>query len=285
MPRRKKNSLGTLIKIIVTATVDVFKKPIVLAWIFAVGGLITLAAFSVPKLRAAHPAPSDIQVKFINPPAWLDESLLMELANKARAHLANAPIGRDGLKSTSATLQSSGWFEKINQVRWINNNVAEIDGLFLIPYAKVSSSSGIRFIDAVGRLLPKRNGLIVKDGYHFIKLDSLQYPMPAKAGMRWRGDDVIASLKLLHLFYDKPWASQIKSINLARWTENAQIMFETKETSQFLWGSLPGEERGLEALAEQKIDRLNHTNATYGAIDQGLQGQFDLTATAIVNRQ
>ena len=200
MARKRKRSTPKFIPALCNGLVELSKRPIVLAWVFTVCSLTILTALSVPKLRAAHPAPADITITFKHVPAWLDDSLLNELRDVAREHLANEPIARNGLISVSTALAQTGWFEEVNQVRWTSNSNAEIDGNFLIPYAKVDSGGRIFFVDGYGKRLPSRIGKTVKDSYHFITLKQLNYPAPPRPGMQWDGDDVVASLKLLQLF-------------------------------------------------------------------------------------
>ena len=97
-------------------------------------------------------------------------------------------------------------------------------------------------------------------------------------------EDIMAGLDVLKLIYNKPWATQVQHINLARWTSNGTLILETDTPSSFIWGSSPGEEHGLEALADHKIDRLNHIFTKYGRIDQGIEAEFDLTNTSAVIR-
>ncbi len=280
MARLKRKKRNSAFKLLPAAFLNIFKRPIVLAWLFATGSLIVLTAMSVPKLRAAHLSPAEIAVEFNSPPEWLDDSLLHELQNTVRVHLANAPVGRDGLIDASQALLESGWFSDIHQVKWTNNQSASIDAAFLIPYAKIEDQSGSRFIDPFGRLLPGRLGLIVKENYHFITLQDQKFDQPSRPGMQWDGEDVAAGLILLQLFYDNQWCKQIQSINLSKWDEQQYLMFKTTTPSQFLWGSSPNEERGLEAIASQKLERLDRAFATHGKIDQGISGNFDLTHTS-----
>ncbi len=277
MARKRKRSFSDVFQSISGGLLELIKRPIVFAWLFTVCGLTVLTALSVPKLRAAHPAPSDIWVSFTQVPEWLDDSLVNELTDLARGHLANEPIARDGLIATSTALAQSGWFEEIRQVRWTSDNHAEIDAQFMIPYAKVNDGNRTYFIDMYGKLVPSRVGQTVKDNYHFIALEQLAHPAPPRPGMQWDGKDVIASLQLLHLFYDYEWGKQIKTINLSRFSGNKTIQFTTTTPSVFVWGSPPNEERALEALAIQKLERLSKAHESFGAIDQNDSGQFDLT--------
>ncbi len=277
MARKRKRSTPKFIPAMIGGLVELAKRPIVFAWVFTVCSLTILTALSVPKLRAAHPAPADITITFKHVPEWLDDSLLSELRDVAREHLVNEPIARDGLISVSTALAQTGWFEEVNQVCWTSKSNAEIDATFLIPYARVESGGSIYFIDIYGKRLPTRVGNTVKDSYHFITLKQLNHPAPPRPGMQWDGDDVIASLKLLQLFYDYKWATQIDTLNLSKFSGNQVIVFTTKTPSQFVWGSPPNQEKALEALAVQKLDRLAKTHESFGALDQGISGQFDLT--------
>ena len=274
---REKKKHSSSVKLVITAVLGIFKRPIVLSWLFAVTCLVVLTAMSVPKLRAAHLSPAEVRVTFDSPPPWLDNSLLLELQNIVRIHIAEAPVGREGIMRASDALMESGWFTKIQQVRWASDQDALVTASFLIPFAKIKDERGTRFIDAFGKLLPDRNGLIVKDNYHFITIKNPQYNRPQRPGLQWNGQDVLAGLSLLHIFYGNPWDTEITSINLSRWEEQKTLLFETNTPSQFTWGSVPNQEKGLEALASQKIDRLNRAHSTSGRIDQGVSGNFDLT--------
>ena len=282
MPPKKRRSIYSGAISVLTAIGSIFRSPIVLAWVFAIGSVVILAAMSVPKLRATRIAAADVKVSFLDPPVWLDASLLLELQDVARIHLAKVPVGREGLTHTIDALHASGWFSDIQQVRWKNSNQAVVEASFLIPYAKVLDSDGLIFIDAHGRSLPTRVGSIVKPNYHFITLFNPQFQRPQRSGLQWNGGDVTDGLSLPKCIYDKPWASQVTSINLARWVENKSLTMVTKTPSNFIWGSAPGEERALEALVEQKIDRLNHLHMKHGMIDQGSSTEFDLTDTSQV---
>ena len=281
--KRGNSPIGTII--VLEAIGGILRSPIVLAWLFAIASVVVLAAMSVPKLRATQLSVADVRVSFQDPPIWLDESLLLELQDVARIHLAEKPVGREGLTRTINALYAKGWFSDIAQVKWKSKNQALVDATFLIPYAKVHDAHGFVYVDVRGRILPTREGAIVKPNYHFITLENSEFPRPQRPGLQWNGGDVLAGLSLLKRIYDKPWISQVTSINLARWTENKSLTLVTKTPSNLIWGSAPGEERALEALVDEKIDRLNHLNTKYGLIDQGIATEFDLTDTAQILRR
>ena len=285
MARKKRGSSHSGTIALLTAIGGILRSPIVLAWFFAIVGVIVLAAMSVPKLRATRISAADVRVSFQDPPIWLDDSLLLELQDVARIHLAQAPIGREGLTQTIDALYSEGWFSDIAQVKWKNSNQALVDASFLIPYARVLDTHGFVYIDVYGRILPTREGAIVKQNYHFVTLDNPEFQRPQRPGLQWSGGDVLAGLSLLKRIYDKPWISQVTSINLSRWVESKSLTLVTDTPSNLIWGSAPGEERALEALVDEKIDRLDHLYTKYGLIDQGIATEFVLTDTSQILRR
>ncbi len=284
MARKNKKKFSYNIFVVFGALGHIFKSPIVISWVLAISGLIILSAMSVPKLRATQVSAADLKVTLNNPPIWIDDSLLLELQDLARIHLAKTTVGREGLIETADALSTTGWFQEITQVRWVNDKEAIIDALFLIPFAQVQDKDGIVFIDDQGRRLPTRLGAIVKPNYHFITLVQPQFHRPQRSGLQWSGEDIVSAISLLKLIYRKPWSTQITCINLSRFTSSGSMILETDKQSAFIWGSAPGEEHRLEALADQKIYRLNHIYKQYGQIDQGISGELDLTNTSTVYR-
>lgn len=260
------------------------RSPITLAWIFSISGLVVLTAMSVPKLRATQISTADLNVTFEDPPVWLDQSLLVELQDVARTQLAKTKVSRSGLIDTAETLAATGWFTEVKQVQWVNDTEAIVRANFLIPYAIVEDRESSSYIDVYGRKLPNRKGAIVKENYHFVKLTHPMYECPSRPGLQWNGGDILAALEVLKVIYNKPWVTQIQTINLSKWNSDGSLMFETNTPSVLKWGSSPGQERGLEALANQKIERLTHIYTKYGRIDQGLEVEFDLTNTSAVIR-
>jgi len=263
---------------------NIVRSPIVIAWILSIGGLVTLTAMSVPKLRAMRISAADVTVKFQDPPIWLDDSLLLELQDIVRIQLATTPIGREGLIEAAHALRATGWFSEITQVQWVSSFQADVEANFLIPYAKVHDEDGVVFIDTQARKLPSRIGAIVKPMYHFITLIEPNYPRPQRPGLQWNGEDVMAGLKLLKMIYGSPWATQVQSINLTNWSSDQTMIIVTDMPSQLYWGSAPGEEHGLEALAHEKIERLNWVFTKFGRIDKGTTSDFDLTDTTHIIR-
>ena len=135
MERKKKKKIAYNAVVLLGACGQILKSPVVISWVLAIAGIITLTAMSVPKLRATQISAAELQVSFSTPPVWLDESLLKELQDVARIHLAQTTVGREGLIKTADALSATGWFNKVSQIRWSNENEVIVDASFPIPYA------------------------------------------------------------------------------------------------------------------------------------------------------
>ena len=270
-------SFGAMLLQCTQAFFLIFRSPITVAWVLTIGGLITLTALSVPSLRATRIAAKDLVVTFDAPPVWLNASLLTELQDLVRSHLAANPVGRQGLINASDALEGTGWFASVDQVSWEDSSHANVDATFLIPHARVRTQIGERFVDAMGVVLPSRDGRIVSSGYHFVTLNAPEHAPPQRPGLRWDGGDIIAALQVLRLIYDKPWALQVKTIDLSSWANNGSLSLITETPCRLIWGSSPGQEVGLEALASEKLARLDHIYRDHGAIDRGSSVGLDIT--------
>ena len=275
--RKTLASFGAMCINVVVATCLIFRSPLTVAWVLTIGGLIALTALSVPGLRATRIAAKDLSVTFNNPPVWLDESLLYELKNMVRSHLGAVPVGRQGLINASEALEGTGWFSCVDQVAWEDASHATVDASFLVPHARVQTSTDNRFVDPMGIVLPERDGKIVSPDYHFVTLLAPEHQPPLRPGLRWDGGDIIAGLQVLRLMYDKPWALQVALIDLSSWSYDGSLTLVTDTPCRLRWGSAPGQEVGLEALAQEKLARLDHMYRDYGAIDQGRSVNLDFT--------
>jgi hypothetical protein len=285
MARKKKKKFSYSLLTLLGALGQIFKSPVVLSWALAIGGLITLTAMSVPKLRATqHPA-ADFSVTFSSPPIWLNKVLLQELQDKAKIQLSKTEVSRESLIQTSDALAATGWFLDVNQVRWVDENEAVVDATFLIPYARVLDGLGSVYIDDSGRRLPLRNGEIVDTKYHFITISLPQFDRPQRPGLQWNGEDVMAALDVLKLIYNKPWALQVTEINLGKWPSNKSLTLISDSSSRLNWGSAPGQEKSLESLADKKLEWINSMYESSGRIDLNSSSEFDLTNPTRVYRK
>jgi hypothetical protein len=251
-----------------------------LAWPVLLGGLGTLLILGVPRLRTPRTAPPAISVAFTTLPDWLDGNLVTELEIVVRESLVGVRIERSPLLHTAENLRATGYFAEVRQVSWLSETCVAVDATFLAPYARVLHGEQEWFADVEGHVLPKRAEPLVRGNYHFITIVGLQHAPPACAGAQWMGGDLASALSLLRVIYAKPWAVQVKQVDVAMWRENGHIALLTDTPCRIVWGSAPGSEQALEALAAEKVRRLDHFVASHGRIDRGKSETLQLTEGA-----
>ena len=83
-------------------------------WVLAAGGLVAAWVLGVPRLEAyasARQAAGEIEVRFLDPPSWLDDDLETSLVLTAAELIDPDPRDRSTLMAARESLQASGWFD------------------------------------------------------------------------------------------------------------------------------------------------------------------------------
>lgn len=256
-------------------------------WIMAAGGLVTAWIMGVPRLEryasTRHVAKS-VQIRFTNPPGWLGGDLEKELVLAVSRHIDPDPLARSGLVAASKSLAATGWFEEIRQVRRVNQRLVEVDARFAYPFAVIRDAAAGRdhLVDPRGRLLPR--SYPSGQTRSFAVIDGASFDRPPRQGELWPGADVTAALKVMHLIHDRPWRGQLVRIDISRYAKEASIRLITDRGCVVLWGRAPGEERGGEVTAQQKLSYLDYHHQHYGHIDRGFLQELDVTGDVVIGR-
>ncbi len=278
-----RTSLHNLIDAFRTAGSRILHPPAA-GWICGGGlllGIVLLMGFSGDFLRSRVHTPVDsVTIRFLDAPSWIGDSLHDHLTDLAAPRLLGTPLDRMDLINAREALIASGCFAEVRQVRRTNRATIEIDATFLKPRARVLSSSGPLLIDREGFVLPA--GYRVATDTHLVNVLNPAYGAPETTAGRWMGADINASLQLLELLDDLPWYDQVKAMDLGQFDEGEQIVLVTDLGTRIKWGSPPGREAALEAMARDKISRLDWFNTHHGRIDQNHRGELDLTNASIV---
>ena len=244
----------------------------VLAWLGAIGGLVTAWATYVPVLRQYasdhNAARSRVFVRFINPPKWVHGELEAQLVYTVQANVTPDPLDRRSLVAARESLMHTGWFENVSQVRRVTSGLVTVDAEFAHPYAVIRDRTGDHLIDDHGRLLPLAFGVGEADG-KFIAIVGARFDKPAQAGQPWEGTDVAAAMRLLRTLYEQPWWQQVASIDVSSYMNDQSLTLVTDRGCLITWGRIPSEEMAAEVPASRKLDYLQHHYARYGHIDRG----------------
>ncbi|HWB20459.1 MAG TPA: hypothetical protein VG711_09185, partial [Phycisphaerales bacterium] len=151
----------------------------------------------------------------------------------------------------------------------------QITAQYPIRCTFVRDDAGDHLIDPHGVLLPQTDPL----GSHTdcIVLASPHFARPARPGQLWEGADIAAGISLLKVIYSKPWAKQIREIDLSAYNRDNSLALITDKSSMILWGASPGDAAPLEATTSEKLHRLDLLFQTYRRIDANLSGTLDIT--------
>jgi len=245
----------------------------------------TALAF-VPTMRQATTGvPATHEVHFHGAPSWAGDTLLQHLAEAALgADTTNgACVDRGALCAIRETLDETGWFASVDQVRRSSTGALIVQATFLAPTAIVEDRYGEAIVDAQGRLLPE--GCRLSSDAHVIRIVNPRRHRPVRARRAWESEDVHAALLLLNHIRDEDWINQIHSIDLSDGVRNGHLVLVTDRQSRIVWGSSPGTETPLEAIAERKLVRLDHLFRNSGRVDQHHTGEIDLTDASVVVRR
>ena len=250
------------------------------SWVLGVALLIGGWLLGVPRLQA-HIAERSIavdqEVRFLDPPAWMNGDLEAWLVITARQALQQDPFRRGDLIACHNALLETGCFDHISQVRRASKNLVEIQATFLHPFALVKDEDGDHLVDPKGRLLPA--GYRVGSSSHFIVITGKKFDRPLRPGLQWDGTDITDALHMIRMISDRPWWPQIKSIDIS---DVDRITMTTSRNCKIIWGAAPGEEAVGEVAAEKKIQRLDFYDREYGRIDVDCPTELDITDPKVV---
>ena len=234
----------------------------------------------VPRLQARIAGATDMseaEIRFINPPAWMNGQLEAWLVLTVQQELKRNPLDNADLVQARNALLDTGCFERIEQIRRVRASVVEIKAVFLQPFAIVTDSEGEHLVDSRGRLLPAEYR--VGASVHFLRITGARFNRPPGPGLQWDGTDISAGLHIARLVVSQEWGRQIDTIDVSNID---RITVRTLQGCHVIWGSVPGEEAVGEVTAKQKIQRLNYINSNYGRIDIDCPNELDITDPKVV---
>jgi hypothetical protein len=260
---------------------------VVVAWVAFLGALAAAWILGVPQLQARAAKQkrvdaNEVVIRFSNQPAWVKGDLADTLLRTAQTNVGGDPLIRDDLIAVRENLLATGWFNTIDQVRRVEEDVVEIAAQFVQPHTIIRDKAGDHLVDRSGKLLPKSYQPGAKRSFHFIAISGVRFDRPIRPGLQWEGTDVIAALRLLNILDSQRWRDQIAEIDVSGYLNDHPIKIRTTTGCTIVWGGAPGEEPALEVLAEGKLARLNFMYQKYGRIDGNQANELDITGERAV---
>jgi hypothetical protein len=255
-------------------------------WTVAIAAMALALGMGVPALRAEafRSVPETAAtVRFMNQPPWMTEAEISPLADLVAEQLSGSVMDRGGLAAARDALASTGWFEEIHQVRRTGGNEVIVEGEWTVPFAVVREGGYDHLVDFQGRLLPRcyRPGTSPRS---LIRIEGAVQSRPSTYGTRWPGDDLFAAMAVARLIDQRPWRSQVASIDLGGMNEDGCVRLKTARGCTVKWGRAPGREGTAEVPARQKLDYLGWLHEHYGRIDAGCEDQLDLLTDCVAVR-
>lgn len=228
-----------------------------------------------PQHTSPHPRPDGTP---ITTQTWVPTSIQDELMAVAHTAVESAsdPFSQKGLRRVAEDLEKTGWFETIDAVtrRRDRDGVASIHiaATWRIPAAVVRMGDHDFLVSWKGRVMPVA---YPKGGSpKVVLLNAQQQPeltsgMPTH-GQTWPGVDVKAALELLAVIESRPWAAQIRAIDLAQYFAKRQLALVTTRNSRIIWGGGPSDTIPGEVATDIKLARIEALAARFeGRIDAG----------------
>jgi hypothetical protein len=150
------------------------------------------------------------------------------------------------------------WVEEVEQVQVGRDRRIVVQLQFRVPVLAVPLAEGVRAIDSHGVVLPPTaevKGLPVWRGH--------SAPPGGQPGEAWGDPAVEAAAQVVGLL--RP--DQEKLHLVAALTTAGEVILTTQAGSRILWGPPPGKEKGAEASASVKRERLLEHCGKHGDLD------------------
>lgn len=250
----------------------------------ALGWVVTLCgvAWGVTWLNNyAHREVATAPTEFRGLPIWLDEPGWQYAKTSVLNSMILSPDDSiytgDLCQRIGLGLASSPWVDRVRCVRLRPDGAIELDAVFRRPLAAVVRDKHVYLCDAAGYRLPLERPLrsdeINTEAYFLIS--GVRAAVPAE-GQPWQSKELLAGLRLVEWLEtngvrDLPLRRWLRDVDVSRFDSpgfpNGGLMIHTIHACATLtWGMPPGEEAGIEATAERKLQHLVHEFSLHGQI-------------------
>ncbi len=261
--------------------------------------------------------PVSVRVRLCDRPEWMPDELAREIAASilpGQADLNDWNLTEKAYRAAAA----NPWIRKVNRVTKrvadeTGAGVLEIHAEYRKPVAQVLidndrsfvyvSGDGCRLPDEVPRWVawvPARGGRPGRKAYflcesdvppefkavevHYMAVKGVSGSVP-KVGRRWESRDIIDALRLVRLFWDRPYARQIAEVDVRNFNwrasrHNPQLRLiarknDTPETV-ILFGRFPNSEGDWIVTPQRKIANLDIYVRNHRGTLAGLARKIDI---------
>jgi hypothetical protein len=235
--------------------------------------------------RLAYPARPP-RLVLANRPPWMSDFLADQIIRTAQPIGLRSSFDREVLANAADSLKSNPWIRQIKQVRRTFANepgdTVELDCEYRAPAALVKWGQFYWLVDGQAVILPEQYSsdqlpriIFGPDGKVNIRIIEGESHGPVEFGRAWPGDDVAGGLELCALLAGRPYAEQIRQIDVSNFggqhdRRAAQIVLVTQFGTQIRWGRPPqGKDGFAEVAAATKLAALRSVFEQTGRVDAG----------------
>ena len=254
-------------------------------------GCAALLWWGVPQLRArldarAMAQATTIEVDYMAAPSWFDERRRAEVVERvAMAVGYGSLLDPNRLSKAKAALETTGWFESVEQVRLADNGGFVVTATFVRPFAVVRHGEFDYLVDDLGRLLPMQWTAGHRPAEpHYIAIVGSREPNRGDFGSPWPGTDVAAGLELAKTLRGRAWSAHVAAIDVSAHASDASLTLITRNDGRLLWGRAPSDRAVSEVTPDAKLRTIDHLFASSGRIDSGGGRIIDLRGDLVTVR-
>lgn len=254
--------------------------------------LVGLVTWGVPRLRArmderqvAGDAPPAIV--YVDAPQWFDQIRRDRVAARVMQAVGErSSLDPHRLAKARDALMTTGWFDRIAQVRLDDNGGFIVEADFVKPFAIVRHDRFDYLVDPSGRVLPMEWPAGHRPSEpHYLTIVGAAQPAPGENGARWAGADVAAGLELARLVADRPWFGEVAGIDVSGFAGANQLVLVTGGNGRIVWGRSPDDRSAAEVPVETKLRTLDYLYASQRRIDNGGGRTIDLRGDLVTVRR
>ncbi len=244
------------------------------AWVGCAAVIVVLATVVLPRLRGTAYGSTSARtaIRFPNAPRWMTTAEMKPIEDAAQSIVATGH-GRDMLQTLQRYLESTGWFESVEQVRLVDRDGIEVIATYAAPTALVADGGIDHLCDSRGHRMAR--DYRAKDGPSLVRVLGVAGPTPAVAGA-WTGTALKDAIDLLQTIDAQPWRSQVAAIGVGRHAKDGSLELVTTGGSTIVWGRAPSAASPAEVPTGQKLEYLAFLYAKHGRIDHGHPTSIDV---------
>jgi len=201
---------------------------------------------------------------------WVPTPVRDELLARTTSELERLadPFSIAGLKSASASLLRTGWFEGAPSLKRVGDSV-KVTARWRTPAAVVRREGVDYLISQGGHLLPVA---YQRGQAPVIAIVGAAHEPPTVNGQSapgevWQGEDIIAALDTLAVIAQRPWRDQVSAIDVTEYAARKRIALVSKWNGRAILGGAPRDTIPGEVALDMKLRRLDELVRQFGQID------------------